>query len=177
MKHFFLFLGSLSLLCSLVWVIRCRQAARYTVLFVCPKVCQWIAGKVTVASTPSTSPVPCSSPSPSASDWMRSHTGRASPVRNSHGKNMPSTSSHGSQSEQTTTSKSTPKHTDMAELAKHVRENTLQHLLHWFAITRSNSLVFLFLTGSRNRASDPCTKTWRFLVPETSVSYNRTSTA
>uniref|UniRef100_A0A8C2DQ77 Snf2-related CREBBP activator protein n=1 Tax=Cyprinus carpio TaxID=7962 RepID=A0A8C2DQ77_CYPCA len=57
---------------------------------------------------------------------MRSHTGRASPVRNFHGRNMPSTSSQGyggcSQSEQTTTPKSTPKHTDMAELAKHEAE-------------------------------------------------------
>uniref|UniRef100_A0A9J8BRY4 Snf2-related CREBBP activator protein n=1 Tax=Cyprinus carpio carpio TaxID=630221 RepID=A0A9J8BRY4_CYPCA len=57
---------------------------------------------------------------------MRSHTGRASPVRNSLGKNMPSTSSQGSggcsQSEQTTNQKSTPKHTDMAELAKHEAE-------------------------------------------------------
>ncbi|XP_048027660.1 helicase SRCAP isoform X1 [Megalobrama amblycephala] len=90
------------------------------------KVCQWIAGKVTAASTPSSSPVPCPSPSPSSGDWMRSHTGRASPVQNSHGKNMPSTSSQGSggcsQSEQTTTPKSTPKHTDMAELAKHEAE-------------------------------------------------------
>ncbi|XP_059388336.1 helicase SRCAP-like isoform X1 [Carassius carassius] len=90
------------------------------------KVCQWIAGKVTASSTPSTSPVPCPSPSPSSGDWMRSHTGRTSPVRNSHGKNMPSTSSQGSggcsQSEQTTTQKSTPKHTDMAELAKHEAE-------------------------------------------------------
>ncbi|XP_016392607.1 helicase SRCAP-like [Sinocyclocheilus rhinocerous] len=90
------------------------------------KVCQWIAGKVTAVSTPSTSPVPCPSPSPSSGDWMRSHTGRASPVRNSHGRNMPSTSSQGyvgcSQSEQTTTLKSTPKHTDMAELAKHEAE-------------------------------------------------------
>ncbi|KAK2876406.1 hypothetical protein Q8A67_020502 [Cirrhinus molitorella] len=90
------------------------------------KVCQWIAGKVTAGSTPSTSPVPCPSPSPSSGDWTRSHTGRASPVRNSHGKNMPSTSSQGSggcsQSEQTTTPKSTPKHTDMAELAKHEAE-------------------------------------------------------
>uniref|UniRef100_A0A672QWV2 Helicase SRCAP-like n=1 Tax=Sinocyclocheilus grahami TaxID=75366 RepID=A0A672QWV2_SINGR len=88
------------------------------------KVCQWIAGKVTAVSTSSTSPVPC--PSPSSGDWMRSHTGRASPVRNSHGRNMPSTSSQGyvgcSQSEQTTTLKSTPKHTDMAELAKHEAE-------------------------------------------------------
>ncbi|XP_016317212.1 helicase SRCAP-like isoform X3 [Sinocyclocheilus anshuiensis] len=90
------------------------------------KVCQWIAGKVTAGSTPSTSPIPCPSPSPSSGDWMRSHTGRASPVRNSHGKSMPSTSSQGSggcsQSEQTTTPKSTPKHTDMAELAKHEAE-------------------------------------------------------
>jgi len=107
----------------------CSHAVRYTVLFVCPKVCQWIAGKVTAASTPSSSPVPCPSPSPSSGDWMRSHTGRASPVQNSHGKNMPSTSSQGSggcsQSEQTTTPKSTPKHTDMAELAKHVREGQI----------------------------------------------------
>uniref|UniRef100_A0A8C2E4G5 Snf2-related CREBBP activator protein n=1 Tax=Cyprinus carpio TaxID=7962 RepID=A0A8C2E4G5_CYPCA len=65
-------------------------------LFVFPKVCQWIAGKVTAGSTPSTSPIPCPSPSPSSGDWMRSHTGRASPVRNSLGKNMPSTSSQGS---------------------------------------------------------------------------------
>ncbi|XDV44416.1 hypothetical protein PO909_012707 [Leuciscus waleckii] len=90
------------------------------------KVCQWIAGKVTAASTPSSSPVPCPSPSPSSSDWMRSHTGRGSPVLNSHGKNVPSTSSQGSgccsQSEQTTTMKSTPKHTDLAELAKHEAE-------------------------------------------------------
>ncbi|XP_042591514.1 helicase SRCAP-like isoform X4 [Cyprinus carpio] len=90
------------------------------------KVCQWIAGKVTAGSTPSTSPIPCPSPSPSSGDWMRSHTGRASPVRNSLGKNMPSTSSQGSggcsQSEQTTNQKSTPKHTDMAELAKHEAE-------------------------------------------------------
>ncbi|XP_042623683.1 helicase SRCAP-like isoform X4 [Cyprinus carpio] len=90
------------------------------------KVCQWIAGKVTAVSTPSTSPVLCPSPSPSSGDWMRSHTGRASPVRNFHGRNMPSTSSQGyggcSQSEQTTTPKSTPKHTDMAELAKHEAE-------------------------------------------------------
>ncbi|XP_067286136.1 helicase SRCAP isoform X2 [Pseudorasbora parva] len=89
------------------------------------KVCQWIAGKVTAPSTPSSSPVPCPSPSPSSADWMRSQTGRTSPVHSSHGKNMPSTSSQGSggcsQSEQTTP-KSTPKHTDMAELAKHEAE-------------------------------------------------------
>nr|XP_055032950.1 helicase SRCAP isoform X2 [Misgurnus anguillicaudatus] len=89
------------------------------------KVCQWIAGKVASGSTPSTSPVPC--PSPSSSDWIRSHSDRASPVRSSYGKNTPSTSSQasggGSQSEQTNTPKSrSEKHTDMAELAKHEAE-------------------------------------------------------
>lgn len=95
------------------------------IISVCYKVCQWIAGKVASGSTPSTSPVPC--PSPSSSDWIRSHSDRASPVRSSYGKNTPSTSSQGSgggsQSEQTNTPKSrSEKHTDMAELAKHVRE-------------------------------------------------------
>ncbi|XP_051530185.1 helicase SRCAP-like isoform X2 [Myxocyprinus asiaticus] len=89
------------------------------------KVCQWIAGKVTAGSTPSTSPVPC--PSPSSSDWIRSHSDRASPIQSSHGKNTPSTSSQGSsgcsQSEQTATPKSrSEKHTDMAGLAKHEAE-------------------------------------------------------
>lgn len=91
------------------------------------KVCQWIAGKVATSSTPSTSPVPCASPSLSSNDWIRSHSDRASPVRSSHGKNTPSTSSQGSggcsQSEQTNTPKSrSEKHTDMAELAKHEAE-------------------------------------------------------
>ncbi|XP_057215055.1 helicase SRCAP isoform X2 [Triplophysa rosa] len=91
------------------------------------KVCQWIAGKVATGSIPSTSPVPCASLSPSSSDWIRSHSDRASPVRSSYGKNTPSTSSQGSggcsQSEQTNTPKSrSEKHTDMAELAKHEAE-------------------------------------------------------
>ncbi|XP_056626617.1 helicase SRCAP isoform X1 [Triplophysa dalaica] len=91
------------------------------------KVCQWIAGKVATGSTPSTSPVPCASPSPSSTDWIRSQADRASPVRSSYGKNTPSTSSQASggcsQSEQTNTPKSrSEKHTDMAELAKHEAE-------------------------------------------------------
>ncbi|XP_052467493.1 helicase SRCAP isoform X1 [Carassius gibelio] len=104
-------------------VNKCGQSRtdRQGLLF---KVCKWIAGKVAAVSTSSASPVP--SPSPSSGDWMRSHTGRSSPVRNSPGRNMPSTSSQGyggcSQSEQTTTPKSMPRHTDMAELAKHEAE-------------------------------------------------------
>ncbi|XP_076856552.1 uncharacterized protein srcap isoform X2 [Brachyhypopomus gauderio] len=90
------------------------------------KVRQWIAGRTTAGSTPSTSRTP--SPPPPASslgDWNQAHVDRASPLCGSHGKHtLPSQSSGGaSQSDQTLTQRSrSEKHADMAELAKHEAE-------------------------------------------------------
>lgn len=62
------------------------------------------------------------------------------------------------------------------------RTNYIIYCLKWWltliiGLYSCFCFVFSLLTGSRNRTSDPCTKTWRFLVPKTSVSYNWTSTA
>ncbi|TRY55147.1 hypothetical protein DNTS_032642 [Danionella cerebrum] len=83
------------------------------------KVRQWIADKVSAASTFPTSHVQCQTSPVSSGDWTHSHTGRTSPVQSPRGKNIASTSS---QAEKSTTQKSTPKHSDLAELAKHEAE-------------------------------------------------------
>ncbi|XP_035389287.1 helicase SRCAP isoform X2 [Electrophorus electricus] len=88
------------------------------------KVRQWIAGRATAGSTPSTSRTP-SPPASSSGDWSQAHADRASPLCGSHGKHaLPSQSSGGaSQSDQMLTQRSrSEKHADMAELAKHEAE-------------------------------------------------------
>lgn len=79
---------------------------------------QWISGRLTAGSTPSTSPAP--SPGPSTSgDWTPTQMDRASPLRGSHGKFLsPHSRGDSSQSDQTPTR--LHKHADMAEQAKHV---------------------------------------------------------
>ncbi|KAI4873498.1 hypothetical protein NFI96_032585, partial [Prochilodus magdalenae] len=76
---------------------------------------QWIAGRATAGSTPSTSRTPSPPPASSSGDWTQAHTDRA------HGKQTPS--SGASQSDQTLAQRPrSEKHTDMAELAKHEAE-------------------------------------------------------
>lgn len=85
---------------------------------------QWIAGRATTGSTPSTSRTP-SPPPGSSSDWAQLHTDRATYLCGSHGKHTASSHSSGgaSQSDQMLTQRPRlEKHTDMAELAKHVSE-------------------------------------------------------
>ncbi|XP_036428721.1 helicase SRCAP isoform X2 [Colossoma macropomum] len=89
------------------------------------KVRQWIAGRATAGSTPSTSRTPSPPPASSSGDWTQLHSDRAGPFCSSHGKQTPSSHNSGgaSQSDQTLAQRPrSEKHTDMAELAKHEAE-------------------------------------------------------
>ncbi|KAL6475282.1 hypothetical protein MHYP_G00163220 [Metynnis hypsauchen] len=89
------------------------------------KVRQWIAGRATAGSTPSTSRTPSPPPASSSGDWTQLHSDKAAPFCSSHGKQTPSSHNSGgaSQSDQMLAQRPrSEKHTDMAELAKHEAE-------------------------------------------------------
>lgn len=94
------------------------------------QVCQWITDRVTTNSpvSPSTSSPYLSS---SSTDWSTPRRERSSPLRGPHGKFVsPSSlggySSSSSPPDQSYLQRSRgERHTDMAELAKHVREKVL----------------------------------------------------
>ncbi|XP_066522462.1 helicase SRCAP isoform X2 [Hoplias malabaricus] len=88
------------------------------------KVRQWIAGRATAGSTPSTSRTPSPPLASSLGDWTHLNTDRTATL-SAHGKHNPSShiSGGGSQSDQAITQRPRlEKHSDMAELAKHEAE-------------------------------------------------------
>lgn len=96
------------------------------------QVCQWITDRVSVNSSPASSSTSSSfHGSSSATDWTTTRRERSSPLRGPHGKFVsPSSVGYGSSSsppDQATGQRSRgERHTDMAELAKHVSEAELK---------------------------------------------------
>lgn len=105
----------------------------FYLLFCASQVRQWITDRVSTNSpvSPSTS---SSYPGSSATDWSTPRRERCSPLRGPHGKFVsPSSlggySSSSSPPDQSYIQRSRgERHTDMAELAKHVRERIFIHL-------------------------------------------------
>lgn len=115
------------------------------ILFCGFQVRQWITDRVTTNSpvSPSTS---SSYPSSSSNDWSTPRRERASPLRGPHGKfvspsSLGSYSSSSSPPDQAYLQRSRgERHTDMAELAKHVRER-----IYWYILLLFCYVVFILL--------------------------------
>lgn len=94
-----------------------------------PQVDQWIADNAAVNSSPVSPSTSSSYPGPSnASDWSAQRRDKSSPLRGPHGKFVSPGIVVGFSSSTSTPDQVTPqrprgeRHTDMAELAKHVSE-------------------------------------------------------